>query len=66
MGTFGKTAVPTALVPRIVGEIGRRHPALPELALDGVAVSEGGRQLAQGVGHRHASSILAAAAARMR
>jgi hypothetical protein len=42
-------------VPQIVGEVDRRHPALPELALDGVAVREG---LAKRDGHVHRSTAV--------
>ena len=41
MGTCGKTVSPAALVPRIVGEVDRGHPALPDLSLERVAVGEG-------------------------
>ena len=42
-----------AVVLDVLGEIDRGHPALPELALDGVAVGEG---LAKGVEDVHGST----------
>ena len=39
------------VMPEVLGEIDRGHPAAPKLVLDGVAVSESVSQLINGVGH---------------
>ncbi len=41
-----------ALVLEVLGEIDGRHPTATELALDGVAVAQGGLQTVKRVGHR--------------
>jgi len=45
----------------VAGEVDRRHPALPQFALDGVALGEGGPQPLQGVGHRRGFSAASSA-----
>ena len=45
-----------AVVLEVVGEIDRGHAAGAELALDAVAVGQGGRELGQRVGHAVSSS----------
>ena len=39
------------LVPEVVGQKDRRHAALAELTLDGVAAFEGGVEAGDGIGH---------------
>ena len=36
---------------QVLGEIGGRHPALPELALDGIAVGERSLEALEQIGH---------------
>ena len=40
-----------AFVLEIVGQVDRRHPALAQLTLDGVAAFEGGVQAGDGIRH---------------
>ena len=40
-----------AVVAEVVGQVDRRHPALPELALEAVAVGKSGRQMSEVLGH---------------
>jgi len=40
------------LVPEVLGQVHRRHPAGAKRALEAVPVGEGGRELRGDVGHR--------------
>ena len=42
-----------ALVLEVIGQIDRRHAALTEFTLDGVAAFEGCVQTSDGIGHGH-------------
>ena len=45
-----------AVVLEVLGEVDRRHAALAELALDAVAIGEGGREA---IGGRHQEAVTA-------
>ncbi len=44
------------VVAEVAGEVHRRHPAAPQLTLDGVTALQGGSQLAPLVGHQEPPS----------
>jgi hypothetical protein len=50
-GRFGLGHRPSRAV-KVLGQVDRGHPAASELALERVAVGQGGRELLQGLGQR--------------